>query len=131
MKSIFNVLYCSTSYLLLASQEETLSLLTPTTIFLTSTFLAIVAGLASLIRSDKKTITTRDVVSHTLNMGTCGAALSMLLYVYLEQKPGVDFQIIAIVGILSLMGLPLITFVSDIGKKMVTTIFNTKIEKDQ
>ena len=126
----FDLAFCSYCLFLLAqSQAETMTL-TPTNVFVYSTLIAVVAGLASLIRSDKRNITTRDVVSHTLNMGTCGASLSMLMYVYVTPRHGTDFFIIALVGILSLMGLPLISFVTTLGQSIVRTVLEGNRNND-
>jgi len=125
-----DLVYWFGCFLFVAYQDnKTTQTLSPTTVFLFSTLVAIVAGFGALVRSEKD-ISMRDIISHALNMGTCGASLSMLLFYFITPKPGTDFLIIAIVGILGLMGLPLIGFATGIVKNLTVLILKTDAQED-
>jgi len=79
--------YCVFCVYLLAQEQNSLSM-SPLTIFVASAITAICAGAASLWRNKESDITSRELVSHVLNMGTCGASFSMLLYYFLEHNRG-------------------------------------------
>lgn len=127
IRSMFDAGYMSMCCFMLVAQANQDMSMTPLGLFGFSTVVAIIAGLASLYRSPVE-ITVRDLISHVLNMGTCGAALSMLLYHYLGSDGGKEWLIIGICGMISLGGMPMINFLTEQVKKRVEKFDGDKDE---
>ena len=97
--------------------------MSPVLIFVISSSISMAAGLASLARSTKisdQELTPRLIVSHVLNMGTCGAAISMLLYATLHPRDNLEWLIIGSVGLFSLGGLASIEWAVELGKNVIS-----------
>lgn len=110
----FDVIYCSVCLGMIATTETEPVMMSPLFLFLFSTLISVVAGTAALYRTNRgKDIKRQDLIEHALNMGTCGAALSMILYSTLEPHAMLDWKIIGIVGMLTLGGMPTITFLTE------------------
>lgn len=113
MEYVFKFGYCIVCLGCLAASSDVIEL-SPIAIFSASTTISIIAGTAALYRENRgKKIKAQDFIEHALNMGVCGASLSMLLYAWLEPKPLLEWSIIGIVGLISLGGMSSINFVID------------------
>ena len=118
-KMTFNSIYTTIGVLLLAQAETYEVVMDPIWLFVICTCMAISGGLGSLVRTSE-VITTRLVTSYLLNMGTCGASMSMLLYAALAPRELANFEyyILGAVGVFSLGGMVMIDFAISLGKTL-------------
>lgn len=117
--------------LLLFAQVESIDVaIQPVYLFILCTVMGMAAGLASLWRGAEEVITGRLVVSHVLNMGTCGAALSMILYAMLAPRANLEWYILGGVGLFSLGGMTAIEMVVGLGAKLVSKIVGGESDGD-
>lgn len=113
VRTIFDSVYTLTCVCVLASVPQVSMTMHPIWLFVICTLVAIFGGQASLWKGDQE-ITRRVIVSHLLNMGTCGAATSMLLYAMLNPMENLEWYIIGVIGILSLGGMKMIDTMSEL-----------------
>ena len=113
--------------LIIAAGENTTLNLSPLLFFLLATFIAVTAGNASLLRTNKG-YSTHDIINYTLNMGVCGASASMIAYsmIPVPDYPGVEFAVIGGIGIMALGGMPTIDWTIDLVKRIASKLITPK-----
>ena len=117
---VFDLAYIGTCFWIVANVPAEPVAMEPVKIFLVSSGIAMIAGMASLTRNKAvEKLTPRVIASHVLNMGTCGAAISMILYAMLHPRNNLEWWIIGTVGIFSLGGLTSIEWVVEFGRSLI------------
>lgn len=124
-RNVFDTTYMAVCLLLIAKQTPVQTLpMSPIQLFVCCAVVSTVAGMASLLRTREGDINTTLVLSHALNMGTCGASLAMLLYALLHPRENLEWMIIGFAGLFSLGGMGSIDWVVSSTQKMIQKIFS-------
>lgn len=120
-RTVFDLAYMGGCIWALANVPPIDMSLQPVYLFLLCTLISVVAGWASLYRSaiTDEEITKRQIISYCLNMGTCGASLSMVLYAGFQPRENLEWYIIGAVGLFSLGGMSAIEVAADIGSNII------------
>jgi hypothetical protein len=126
-RSAVEVIYLVACFMVVAQASPQTVKLHPFALFSCAMMLSMLAGLGSLWRTDG-VITCRLVVSHFLNMGTCGAALSMILYAMLAPRENLEWYILGGVGLFALGGMTTIDIVVALSGNLIRKLVNKQDE---
>ena len=128
---IFDAAYTASCFWLLASVPPESMPMEPIKLFSVCAAISMIAGLASLWRTKGQEITARVFVSTTLNMGTCGASLAMLIYSVGHSSENIEWKIIGAVGLFSLGGMSSIDLVVNVSKKAFGGVIGSLIKSSE
>lgn len=128
-KGTFDAIYTASCCYVLASVPQETIPMDPIKLFTICAFISMVAGLASLWRAKEQEITSRVFVSTTLNMGTCGASLAMLIYAFGHTSENIEWKIIGAVGLFSLGGMSSIELAVNTAKNSLGGLLGALLSK--